>query len=182
MKATESFWDFSVRSYRTDGVPAACLELQNKSGADVNALLFCCWLGATRGEIQTDTYNTVMTFSNNWADHVVRPLRSVRSWMKTSGCSDPLLPEETCMALRERIKRVEFESEQLQENVMQSMVESIPLASLSNSEQIRAAVFNLQHYCLAENIPWDHTTQTRLSLILQAAFPHNTEEINLPLM
>ena len=35
----EGFWDFSVRTYRTPGVPDACLSLQNDYAADVNMLL-----------------------------------------------------------------------------------------------------------------------------------------------
>jgi len=45
----ERFWDFSVRTYRTEGVPAAGLSLQNDYGADVNMLLYCAWIGATVG-------------------------------------------------------------------------------------------------------------------------------------
>lgn len=181
MPITESFWDFSVRTYRCDGVPQACLGLQNECGTDVNVLLFCCWVGASRGEFQTATYETVMAFSRSWADHVVRPLRSVRTWMKTTACPDPLLPGEECMDLRERIKRVEFEAEQLQENVMQSMLDSIPPVAMSATEQVHNAVLNLQRYCSSENISWNDKTQERLIRILRAALPHAANIINFPL-
>lgn len=35
------FWDYSIRVYRTDGVPAACLVLQEMHQIDVNVMLFC---------------------------------------------------------------------------------------------------------------------------------------------
>lgn len=181
MLLTESFWDFSVRTYRSEGVPQACLGLQNETGADVNVLLFCCWVGASRGEFQTAAYDAVMAFSHSWADNVVRPLRSVRTWMKIAGCPDPLLPKEKCMSLRERIKLVEFEAEQLQENVMQSMIDTSPPVAMCNTEQVQSAVLNLQRYCLTESISWDDKTQTRLIVILQAALPHAASIINFPL-
>ena len=181
MPITESFWDFSVRTYRCDGVPQACLGLQKETGADVNALLFCCWVGATRGKFQAATYAAVMAFSNSWADHVVRPLREVRTWMKITGCPDPLVPQEECMSLRERIKLVEFEAEQLQENVMQSMLDSSPAVAISSSDQVHAAVFNLQRYCSSENIHWEDKTQKRLIVILQAAIPDAADIVSFPL-
>ena len=41
------FWDFSLSVYSTEGVPAACLVLQDHHQVDVNVILFCCWLGAS---------------------------------------------------------------------------------------------------------------------------------------
>ena len=39
------FWDFSLRVYGSDGVPAACIALQERRGIDVNLLLFSAWIG-----------------------------------------------------------------------------------------------------------------------------------------
>jgi len=171
MTTPESFWKFAIRTYRCEGVADTCLALQDECGADVNVLLFCCWMGATRGEIETDTFNSVLEFSRAWADHVVRPLRSVRTWMKSDGCHVPAMPVESCMNLRERIKKVELESEQMQENVMQAMVDHTPMASLGVDEQSSHAMFNLRRYCEAEGIEWSRETKTRLGLILRAAIP-----------
>ena len=176
MTTPESFWNFAVRTYRCEGIPDACLALQDERGADVNVLLFCCWMGATRGEFETESFDRVLEFSHAWADHVVRPLRSVRTWMKIEGCSDPAMLAESCMTLRERIKKVELQAEQLQENVMQSIVDAIPGVTLGVSEQVRAAIANLNRYFTAEGIDWDSETQTHLDLILQAAIPRTPKE------
>jgi uncharacterized protein (TIGR02444 family) len=173
MSKPESFLNFAVRAYRCEGIPKICLALQDERGADVNVLLFCCWMGATRGELESKTLNMVLEFSHSWADRVVRPLRKVRTWMKLEGCTHPTMPVESCMNLRERIKKVELEAEQLQENVMQSLVDSIPVVTLSVSEQTRAAALNLRRYCEAEGIDWDKPTQTQLDTILRAAVPHS---------
>lgn len=175
MTTPESFWTFAVRTYRCEGIPEACIALQNERGADVNVLLFCCWVGATRGEFEIETFDRMLEFSRAWADRVVRPLRNVRTWMKIEGCPDPAMLTESCMNLRERIKKVELEAERLQENVMQSMVDTIPGVTLSVAEQAHAATLNLRRYCEAEGIDWDHETQTRLDVILRAAIPHGSD-------
>ena len=179
MTTTESFWNFSDRTYRCEGIPDACLALQNEYGADVNVLLFCCWMGATRGEIKAESFDSVLGFSRCWADHVVRRLRHARTWMKIEGCPDPGVPEESFTNLRERIKAAEFEAEQLQENVMQSIVETIPVAHLNRDERINAALRNLHRYCVLENFEWDPGAQIHLDVILRAAIPHATK-INHP--
>ena len=172
MTTPKSFGNFAVRMYRCEGVHEACLALRDERGADVNVLLFCCWMGATRGEFEIETLDKVLKFSHAWADRVVRPLRSVRSWMKNEGCLDPDIPVERCMSLRERIKKVELEAEQMQEIVMESLVKTIPEATLGVTSQARAAMLNLRRYCEAEGIDWDHATQIHLDVILQAAIPH----------
>ena len=45
-RAPHPFWRYSLGFYRRSGVEQACLGLQNTCGADVNLLLFCCWMGA----------------------------------------------------------------------------------------------------------------------------------------
>jgi len=175
MTAAESFWNFSDRTYRCEGVPEACLALQNEHGADVNVLLFCCWMGVTRGEFRAETFDAVLNFSHTWAAQVVRPLRHVRTWMKSEDCLDPGILKESCMNLRERIKAVELEAEQLQENAMQSMVDTIPTVTLITAEQAGAALQNLHRYCVAEDIDWNRETQVQLNVILRAAIPHSAE-------
>ncbi len=169
MVAAESFWDFSIRTYGDEGVPEACLAMQNTHGADVNVLLFCCWMAATHGEPDTETYSTVMAFTNSWAGHVVQPLRAARTWMKKTGHADDLRPGAQYHELRERIKATELEAEQLQQTTMQSMVETLPMVSSDSNQQVKAAARNLYHYCSADDIGWDKEVQRRLAVILGAA-------------
>lgn len=176
MSPQESFRNFAVRTYCSEDTSEACLILQNEYGADVNLLLFCCWMGITRGEVEVETFNEVMEFSHTWADRVVRPLRNVRSWMKTEGCPDPAIPLESCMKLRERIKKAELEAEQLQEDAMQSLVDTISAVTLRTAEQARAAAHNLRHYCDAEGIDSNPQVQAQLDVILRAAIPNGTDQ------
>lgn len=171
MGAIETFWDFSARTYQCEGVPAACLALQNQYGADVNVLLFCCWVGASRGEFEPDSYESVMAFAHRWAQNVVRPLRGARTWMKLNGCPDQHRVDEQFTNLRERIKVVELEAEHLQQDLMQSLLDKIPATGLDGDRQIKAAAHNLHQYCTTQNIGWAPDIQQYLAIILRAAIP-----------
>ncbi len=54
------FWDFSLEVYGAEGVPPACLALQEAHQLDVNIVLFCCWTGATgRGALDIGDFETM---------------------------------------------------------------------------------------------------------------------------
>ena len=178
VRGIEGFWDFSVRTYRTDGVPDACLSLQNDYGADVNMLLYCCWVGAYTGQFDPELFAKGSAFSTLWADHVVVPLRSTRTWMKQTGCDTESVPTDACMQLREEIKSVEFAAEKMQQQVLESMV-SIDQSWSDTPEQILEEVIaNLNLYAAYAGIKTCDDVRQKFSLIIDAAFPAwNMEDI-----
>lgn len=167
---TETFWDFSVRTYSQAGVADACLALQDQYGVDVNLLLYCCWAGWRSAALDDETFRRALDFSQTWADRVVRPLRGVRRWMKSSGCASDLVVFDDCMDVRQQIKSAELRAEKLQ----QAALESLP-RSTRRGEQIppgpQAVSANLQRYCKAAGIAWSEEVRSRLGVILRAAFP-----------
>jgi uncharacterized protein (TIGR02444 family) len=169
--AAEGFWDFSVRTYRTPGVPDSCLSLQNDSGADVNMLLYCCWIGAYLGRFADELFAQASEFSTNWAASVVVPLRSARTWMKHTGCSADSVPAEACMQLREEIKAVEFASEKMQQEVLGSLV-SVEALRRDAPDRILADVAgNLLQYAEYTDIDVCDDVRRKFAVIISAAFP-----------
>jgi uncharacterized protein (TIGR02444 family) len=168
---SEGFWDFSVRTYRTEGVPDACLSLQNDYGADVNMLLYCCWIGACVGKFEEGLFDDASAFSTHWADNVVRPLRSARTWMKHSGCSAEPIPTESCMELREEIKSAEFASEKLQQQVLESLVSDEKRSSDVAEERLRHVVANLTLYAEYSGFEKCEDVRGKLAIMICAAFP-----------
>ena len=165
----EGFWDFSVRTYRTERVPDACLSLQNDYGADVNMLLYCCWVGVYVGQFDDELFERASLFSSAWANHVVIPLRSARTWLKHEGCGGEPVATDTCMALREKIKSVEFESEKLQQEALESIT-TINQSSNGNTQQILEAVHaNLDRYTANAEIKPTEDAKSKFLTIINAA-------------
>ena len=167
----EGFWDFSVRTYRTDGVPDACLSLQNDYGADVNMLLYCCWIGAYIGQYDRDLFARASAFSTLWAEHVVVPLRSARTWMKQSGCDTEPVPTDACMQLREEIKSVEFAAEKMQQQVLESLVSIDQSRYDAPDQMLKDVVANLMLYSEHTGIEVCEDVRRKFSDVMQAAFP-----------
>jgi len=165
---TESFWDFSVRTYRTPGVPDACLSLQNDYGADVNMLLYCCWVGVYVGQFEHELFERASRFSAAWANHVVVPLRSVRTWMKHEGCNTEPVPTDSCMALREKIKLLEFDAEKLQQETLASLTTSERSGNYSSEQTLQAVNANLDRYVIHAGIESCDDIEAKLRVIINA--------------
>ena len=165
----DGFWEFSVRTYRSPGVSDACLSLQNDYGADVNMLLFCCWLGTFGGELDRQLLARAAKFSTKWAQAVVLPIRSTRTWMKQTGCTAEGVPAEACMALREKIKSVELETERLQQEVLESLVSKEQLSKAVPAEFPEASMVALKQYAAYADIQVCDDVQRKLLVIIDAA-------------
>ena len=105
------FWTFSLAVYRQPNVAPQCLEIQEQLSANVNALLFCAWVGSAFS-LQMDPADIAALRAANpqWHDPVVRPLRGVRSYIKTMAGDDDIL-----QALRQKVKALELHAEQIEQ-------------------------------------------------------------------
>ena len=166
----ESFWDFSVRTYRTSGVSEACLSLQNDQGADVNMLLYCCWVGAAVGTFDDELFSRASEYSARWAENVVIPLREARTWMKHTGCTAEPTPTEDCMQLREQVKSVEFAAEKMQQQVLESLL-SVKKSPTAAEQLIDDVAANLKRDLESIGIQRSTEVRRRIAEIVGAAFP-----------
>ncbi|MCW5772133.1 MAG: TIGR02444 family protein [Rhodospirillaceae bacterium] len=99
--------------YARPGVAPACLHLQERHGVDVNALLFCLWLGASgRGPAADEALAAAFDAAEAWHAEVVRSLRAVRKRLKTAiGPVDGGLAQ----ALRSRLQALEIDAEHIEQ-------------------------------------------------------------------
>ncbi len=164
----ERFWDFSVRTYGVSGVSQACLALQDERGVDVNMMLYCIWIGATRGVFNEQLYRAAMDYSHDWAAHVVRPLRAARTWMKSEGCRREGAPAESCMSVRKRIKAVELEAEKLQQDALESFALDQDGEPEKNN-QVIAAVENIKRYFADIEVHLDNRVCQNSAIVVGAA-------------
>lgn len=149
--------------YRRPGVEQACLGLQDRLGADVNLVLFCCWLGR---EIDAQELDRVLAAVAPWQRDVVAPLRAVRRTLK------PRLeisgdPGEGAGGLRQQIAASELEAEHREQAWLESRVRAVG----PGEPNATAAIHNLKLYISRfADRPAD-ADLAALFTILAAAFP-----------
>jgi uncharacterized protein (TIGR02444 family) len=115
----DPFWDFSLAVYGTEGVPAACLILQERYHIDVNLLLWCVWRGA-EGCTQLDTGDLAAAEArvDDWHVNVVRHIRWLRRHLKSAY---PHVIGDLQQSLRASLQKIEIDAEHLEQLTLGSL-------------------------------------------------------------
>ncbi|HQT38004.1 MAG TPA: TIGR02444 family protein [Acidocella sp.] len=105
-------WQFALRVYRQDGVPTACLALQDHFEADVTLLLFAGWVAVElQMNLSPEQCMQVNNLVSPWHQHIVKTLRQMRISLKSGPSPAPIGETEY---LRADIKAAELKAECLE--------------------------------------------------------------------
>lgn len=118
MERGSEFWRFSLSLYRMEGVGAACVALQDGHGLDVNILLFALWLGSEGRAVSADELGEADAAVREWRAEAVVALRAVRRFLRTPPAA---IDGQGAVALRDKVKAVELESERLQQEALYAL-------------------------------------------------------------
>jgi uncharacterized protein (TIGR02444 family) len=164
------FWNFSLAVYGRPGVAAACIELQDRHGLDVNLLLFACWRAAM-GEPRWSPARllAMMRGLGDWQVTVVAPLRAVRRRLKRAPGAAP-------EALRRQIGEIELAAERIEQDMLAALL-AIPARAVArnNAAACGTAIANLRTYGEVAAIAWHAEDVGPLACLLTAAFPAVTD-------
>lgn len=133
------FWRYSLELYAREGMSRALLALQDRRGADVNLLLYCCWMAMSgRGRLSAVGLRRADAAIAGWRDDVTLPLREVRRRIKGSperwtlpGASD----------VRRRVLETEIASERVTQGILER-VETSPRRSDGGPDDARASLLS----------------------------------------
>ena len=160
-KMQSAFWDFTVRAYAVEGVPRACLNLQDVFGMDINFLMLCLYAGANGTCLDNEHFARAEIVAGPWRSHVIHPLRKVRRFLKEQPKS-PALEE-----LRSGILSQEIASEEVQQRMMEEVVD-VP----AGQPDARATARNLVRYCASIGVaPMAAEAGAALAFICHAVHP-----------
>jgi len=162
------FWNFSLEVFAGEGVAAACLDLQERRGCDVNILLFCCWLGASgRPTLTADRLRAILKQAGPWQDTVVRPLRELRRRLKDSDGSWP----EAVQAVRRRVADAELAAEHAEQLRLVALHATPGDRDRPVETRLRAAVANLGVYALCLGVSPNSRDRSAVATLMAATFP-----------
>ncbi|TCT06078.1 TIGR02444 family protein [Aquabacter spiritensis] len=129
--------DYAVALYGRAGVSAACLLLQERTGLDVNVLLFAAWMGAARGHaLAPAEAGQAEALVRDWHREVVRPLRAVRRRLKTGPAP---APSEATARLREKLQGLEISAELVELDELGRFGEALAPAAPDGAGRDKAA-------------------------------------------
>lgn len=129
---------FALKVYASEGVPPACLLLQERAGVDVNLLLFAAFAGAARGAaVDAAALAAARAAVGAWHAEVVKALRAVRQRLKAG---PPPGPTPVTEALRDKLKKVEIESELIELDTLSALAAGLPAGEGSPEARAAAAM------------------------------------------
>lgn len=135
-------WAFALDIYARPGVADACLKLQNEAGVDVMMFLVIAFAAVRHRTLLTPSeIRQLDEACRPWREQIVRPLRAIRSGLKTG----PLpAPNSETEEFRSKVKAVELASERLQNRLI---AERLPLKPPTREkvdrEDLRAVLRNV---------------------------------------
>lgn len=113
------FWRFSLDLYEKKGVARALLALQRRRGADVNLLLYCCWVASSgRGRLDGADLGRAEAAIAPWREAVTLPLRETRDRI---GSNDARWRIDGAQAVRSRVLDAELASERVTQGLLERM-------------------------------------------------------------
>ena len=141
-------WRFALDFHSAPGIGDACVELQDRVGVDVIALIAVLYAYAVKQRHLTAAdISSLRADMRSWRDETVLPLRRLRRGLKSPPAGFP--PAETEM-LRKTIHKAELKAEQIQLALAESwlrqrpsQIDGLPLAqaldllSETNPESVR---------------------------------------------
>ncbi|MGE3244715.1 MAG: TIGR02444 family protein [Beijerinckiaceae bacterium] len=158
-EATQSpFWRFSLVLYGQEGVPPACLTLQDSAGVDVNVMLYGLWLATQGRQLSSQDMAAIDGAVRGWRAEIVVPLRGVRRALKEP---DAAFATPQTQALRERVKAIELEAERLQQEALFALRPPADWGAPEPDMQ-RAANANLAAYARALDALFDAAAQSAM--------------------
>lgn len=72
------FWEYSLNLYRRPGIAQLCIDLQDRYGANVNIVLFACWVGNRGRQLDDNSLRAAVAEISGWNKRITQPLRTRR--------------------------------------------------------------------------------------------------------
>jgi uncharacterized protein (TIGR02444 family) len=160
-----AFWCFSLRTYRQPGVADACLALQDECGADVNLLLYCCWLGSARRRLDAKSARSAIAAVARWQDEIVQPLRRARRAIRKDPAGEVA---EAALLLRRKIAAAELDAEYLEQRLLAAEAKRATVAAATAMPPKRIAAANLEDYLAALGVQPARRAQRHLRTLAAA--------------
>lgn len=148
------FWDYSLATYRRDGVAATCLELQDSFGLDMNLLLYAAWLASMDQRLSDRHLAAVEAEIVDWRDQVVAPLRALRRQLQGY---------HPAQGIRDGIKALELRAEQQQQDMMLACFQRT--AGLSRGPRpLRENLVQVAQFASPKGAGWELTLDRLVTL------------------
>jgi uncharacterized protein (TIGR02444 family) len=162
-----ALWRFSLATYSNPAVAAACLALQDRCSADVNLLLYCCWLGQMGRALDKRALRAAMLAVYALQSKIIRPLRQSRRALRQAPRG---IPKAWAKQLKSRLAAVEIDLEYLEHRLLMSAAKRLPQVRGKLAPRVAIAA-SLSRYLTLLEVPSAHLDRRCADALLDACCP-----------
>lgn len=167
---SDSFWNFSLKTYGAPGLAPLLLAFQAKHGTDLNLLLYAGWLGASgRGEAGCAHFADCLERTRHWQGKTAAALRGVKHALKA--WTDESFPAQSRESLRKQVAGLEIEAERIEQEVLEQTAPAVTRQASAGGERARAAARNLLDLLAVLGVRLGAEEEAVARGLLQAAVP-----------
>ncbi len=141
------FWNYSTHLWTLPEVESICLTLQNDFDANVNLLLYCCWVGDKNLRLNEDDLQILLDTVQPWQT-IIKPLRASRKMMQQQAIAMPAnMKDQTITNLTE----MELNAEHMTQLALEKALKPENIADSNNSStthenSIECCLSNIKSY------------------------------------
>ena len=138
------FWSYSTDIYQRAEIERTCLTMQDQYQADVNILLYCCWVGEKQIELSEDDIATLIKISQPWQKNILMHLRAARATLKTGSV---IISDEERNQTRDNICEMESNAEHMAQLALEKAINLKKKNQDKDLKAIDCTTNNLTLYC-----------------------------------
>jgi len=172
------FWNYSTQLWCLPDVESICVDLQNNLDADVNLMLYCCWVGDMSKCLNEDDIQTLLDINKPWHT-MIKPLRDSRKMMQQQLIA---MPSNIIEQTINNIKEMELNSEHMAQLSIEKALELENITPCADQSSIECCLHNLNAYFQSlDSISASTDFTPQLSQLLTAIF-QDEESVQLAFM
>ena len=170
MKFPDSeFWTYSLNSYQIPEIEQACLRMQDKFQADVNILLYCCWVGQQKIQLTESDIKKLIVISHPWQSNILVHLRAARHTLKTSPV---IIPDEQREQTRQQISEMELNAEHMAQLALEKAINLRKKSRNKTLTAMECITNNLTLYCLQlDNLSSSESRPAEINTLIEKTDP-----------
>jgi uncharacterized protein (TIGR02444 family) len=130
-----AFWRFSLQFYALPGVAAACIDLQDRHGVDVNVLLFLLFLAQAKRALSPADVARIEAEVRGWREGIIVPIRTVRRNLRNA---IGMIERDAAETLRTDVKRIELQAERIQQETLERLFPALSIGTSALSRESAA--------------------------------------------
>jgi len=173
-----NLWTHTTQLWTLPEVEAICLELQNMYDADVNILLYCCWIGNKSLDMNEDDMQTLLDTVTPWQT-MIKPLRDSRKMMQQQLIAMPShLVEQTI----NNMNQMELNAEHMTQLALEKAFSTEKTSPINGPSSVECSFHNINLYLHSlESIPSIDEIMHKISQLLNAIY-QDEEAVQMALM